>query len=399
MNERADDICPRPGSIKPEVTRPHSPPLYFTSVWECDDTAQARRLLEGSESGYVYQRDGHPNADLLAEVCGRLHGSEHVAVTSSGMAALSLAVLSQLQQGDHLLVSDQLYGRSEWLLTGEAGRLGIAHTLVDALDLEAVRAAVQDNTRLMVAETISNPQLRVTDISALAEILHAAGARLLIDNTFATPVLCQPLGLGADLVMESVSKMMNGHGDVMLGMLAGSEDCWQRVPKVCAGWGLASSPMASWLATRGLATLHLRIGRAMENAMSVASYLAQQAEQQFGSLLEEVRYPGLPSHPDHELASRQLQGGFGSMVSFRLAGNEEVADRFLKAADSLPFCPSLGEASTTLSHPASTSHRDMDDSQLAKLGITGGTIRLSAGIESTEFILKAIEQGLMGAKG
>jgi cystathionine beta-lyase/cystathionine gamma-synthase len=157
--------------------------------------------------------------------------------------------------------------------------------------------------------------------------------------------------------------------------------------------------MASWLATRGLATLHLRIGRAMENAMSVAGYLAQQAEQQFGSLLEEVRYPGLPSHPDHELANRQLQGGFGSMVSFRLAGNEDVADRFLKAADSLPFCPSLGEASTTLSHPASTSHRDMDDSQRAKLGITGGTIRLSVGIESTEFILKAIEQGLMGAKG
>lgn len=379
------------------ATRPHSTPLFFSSVWECDGTEQANRLLEGSEPGYVYQRDGHPNADVLAGLCGQLHGTEHVAVTSSGMAALSLALLSQLQQGDHLLVSNQLYGRSEWLLTGEADRLGISHTLVDPLDLDAVEAALQEDTRLMVVETISNPQLRVADIGALSEIVHKADARLLVDNTFATPVLCKPLALGADLVLESVSKMMNGHGDVMLGMLAGREDCWERVSRVCAGWGLASSPMASWLAARGLATLHLRIARATENAMAVACFLAEESEQQFSLLLEDVQYPGLPAHPDHALASRQLQGGFGSMVSFRLAGDASVADRFLAAAADLAFCPSLGEASTTLSHPSSTSHRGLSDEEGDRLGITAGTIRLSVGIESVEFITSALEQGLVGA--
>ena len=364
-------------------------------MWECDDTEQANRLLEGTEAGYVYQRDGHPNADVFADLCGQLHGSEHVAVTSSGMAALSLAVLSQLQQGDHLLVSSQLYGRSEWLLTGEAGRLGITHTLVDALDLDAIEQALQENTRLLVVETISNPQLRVADIAALAEIVHKAGARLLVDNTFATPILCQPLALGADLVMESVSKMMNGHGDVMLGMLAGTQECWERVPRVCAGWGLASSPMSSWLATRGLATMHLRMARASENALAVAQFLAEQ--QQAGSLVVDVQYPGLPGHPDHDLASRQLQGGFGAMISFRLAGDSTMADRFLAAAPGLAFCPSLGETSTTLSHPASTSHRGLSEQEAAALGITAGTIRLSVGIESVEFITQALEQGLAGA--
>ena len=368
-------------------------------MWECDDTEQAHRLLEGSEPGYVYQRDGHPNADVLAGLCGQLHETEHVAVTSSGMAALSLAVLSQLQQGDHLLVSNQLYGRSEWLLTGEAGRLGITHTLVDALDLDAVEAALQENTRLMVVETISNPQLRVADISALAEIVHKADGWLLVDNTFATPILCKPLALGADLVMESVSKMMNGHGDVMLGILAGREECWERVSQVCAGWGLASSPMASWLAARGIVTLHLRIARATENAMAAARFLVEKREQQFSLLLEDVQYPGLPGHPDHALASRQLQGGFGSMVSFRLAGDASVADRFLAAAPGLAFCPSLGEASTTLSHPSSTSHRGLAEQEGKILGITAGTIRLSVGIESIEFITGALGQGLVGAAG
>ncbi len=395
MNERPDDICPRPPAVDQGVTRPHNTPVYFSSVWECENTGQARELLEGEQSGYVYQRDAHPNADVLADLCGRLHGSDHVAITSSGMAALSLALLSQAASGDHVVVSNQLYGQSEWLLANEAQRFGISSTLVDSTDLEAVKAAVTSQTRLLVVETISNPMLRVADLAGLAEIAHEAGALLLVDNTFATPVLCQPLAHGADLVMESISKIMNGHGDVMLGLLAGSESCWDRVPTVLAGWGFTSGPMNSWLATRGLATLHLRISRAVTNAQTVAQFLAEQLA---AGLIEDVQYPGLESHPDHALACQQLSGGFGHMISFRLAGDADTADQFLAAAESLAFCPSLGEATTTLSHPMSTSHRRLTSDQQQQLGISAGTIRLSVGIESAEFILDALAKGLAAVK-
>jgi len=210
----------------------------------------------------------------------------------------------------------------------------------------------------------------------------------LVDNTFATPVLCRPLDHGADFVLESISKMMNGHSDVMLGLLCGKEVDWERVPLVLSAWGLASSPWDCWLAARGLATMHLRMERAMRNAQLAAEFLAEQAS------VERVDYPGLLEHPDHELAQRQLDGAFGNMVTFRLRGGRPAADRFISAAKRIPFCPSLGEVVTTLSHPESTSHRGLSAEQRQELGITGGTIRLSVGTESSEFVLEALVDGL-----
>ena len=384
-----DDLCPRPLPLPPLATSPHAPPIYAASVWQCESPQQADDLLAGRESGYVYQRDGHPNAYLLAEKCRQLHAAERAVVTASGMAALAAALLSQLAGGDHAIVGNRVYGKTLQLFGGEAQRLGIAVSPVDACDLAAVAEAMKSNTRLVLAETIANPLLEVADIAALAELAHRGRAALLIDNTFASPILCQPLGLGADLVMESLTKTMNGHSDVILGLLAGREAVWSRVPQVVSTWGLASSPFDCWLAERGLATAHLRIERACQNALGAAELLADRKQQ-----VDHVHYPGLANHPQHALARQQFGERFGTIVTFTLAGGRPAADAFIAAAKQIPFCPSLGELSTTLSHPETTSHRGMTSAERAALGITGGTIRLSVGTESPEFIRDALNEGL-----
>ena len=369
------------------ATVPHNMPLYLAAVWQCESPEQADQLLAGQLDGYVYQRDRHPNADLFVEACCQLHEAERASITSSGMAAISLAVLSQLQSDDHVLVSNQLYGRTTLLLTSELQRLGITHTLIDPYDLEAVRAAVTPQTKMVIAETIANPLLRIVDIRGLSEIAHDAGATLLIDNTFATPAICKPLTLGADLVMESVSKFMNGHGDVMLGMLAGPEKHWERVDLVNAAWGFTSSPLECWLACRGVSTLTLRMRQASTTAQAAAELLAVHEE------VESVEYPGLKTHVDHQLAVSQFLEGFGHMVTFRLSGGRQAADRLI-ASGTIPFCPSLGDVSTTLSHPTSTSHRGLSDAERAALGITDGTIRLSVGVDQTSDVLNSLEDAL-----
>jgi cystathionine beta-lyase/cystathionine gamma-synthase len=365
-------------------------PIQPTSVWQCLSAEQADGLLGGAIEGYVYQRDGHPNADSLCRRIAELHQAERTVAVSSGMAALAAALLSQLGSGDHLVVSDQLYGRSSQLFQQEAARLDIAHTVVDACDLNAVGQALQRPSALLVVETLANPRLRCANLPALAEAAHQAGALLLVDNTFATPVLCQPLRWGADLVMESVSKMMNGHSDVMLGTLSGHASVWERVPQVVGAWGMCSSPFDCWLAERGLATLPLRMARACDNAALAAELLSRSPH------VTQVDYPGLPEHADHELAKQLCSGRFGSIVTFHIKGGRAAAEAFfLRAAESIPFCPSLGEICTTVSHPESTSHRGLTAEQRQMLGITGGTLRLSLGIEAPA----DIEQMLQAALG
>lgn len=385
---KPDDICPRPDKPVDLTTQPLAPAIYPTSVWMCNEPAETDRMLGGQGSGYVYQRDKHPNADALAEKVRQLHNAECAAITSSGMAATSAAVLSQLAPGDHVVLSNQLYGKTSVLVGQELGRLGINSTAVDTCDHAATRDALRDDTRLVVVETIANPCLQVADISTLAELAHAHDAKLLVDNTFATPALCRPLDFGADLVMESISKMMNGHSDVMLGALCGREADWQRVPLVTSAWGFACGPFQAWLGLRGLTTMHLRMDRACENAAAAAEFLAAH------TLVEKVDYPGLDNHPQHELATKQFGGRYGSIVTFHLRGGRPSADAFIAAADSIPFCPSLGEAATTLSHPETTSHRSIPPDEREELGISGGTIRLSLGIESTDFVIEALANAL-----
>jgi len=365
------------------------PAIYPAAVYRCDDPAQANALLGGELPGYVYRRDGHPNADVLAEKCRQLHGAEKAAICGSGMSALAAVFLAHLETGDHVVVSDALYGRSVQLFTKEAKRLGIDATIVDACNRAALDAAVQrPKTRLVVLETISNPLLRVADISAVAQAAHTVGARLLVDNTFASPAVCRPLELGADWVMESLTKIINGHSDVLLGLVCGQSTSWDRMDLAISCWGLNSNPFDCWLASRGLGTMALRVERSNDNALAAAKLLAD--ELSAGA----VHYPGLAEHPDHLLAVRQFAGRFGSIVTFTLPGGTAAATKFIQHARRIPFSPSLGDLSTTLSHPESTSHRGLSPAERERLGIYGGTIRLSVGIESPEWVCEGIAEGL-----
>ncbi|MCE9603445.1 MAG: aminotransferase class I/II-fold pyridoxal phosphate-dependent enzyme [Planctomycetia bacterium] len=371
-------------------TSPLASPIYQAAVYRCEDPEQAGRLLSGQEEGYVYSRDRNPNSDLLAERVRALHGAEKAIVCGSGMAACSAIFLAHLTSGDHVVVGDQMYGRTLTLLEKELSRLGIRSTRVDVCEPALVRAAMTPATKLVVVETITNPLVRVVDVAKLADVAHAGQARLVVDNTFASPVLCRPLELGADIVFESLTKIMNGHSDVLLGAVCGRADAWERMVGVVGSYGLSAAPFDSWLAARGIGTLALRAERASSNALAAARFLAQRAE------CARVYYPGLEDHPDHATAARQFAGRFGSMLSFTLAGGSAAAQSFITAAKRIPFCPSLGDLSTTLSHPESTSHRGLTAEERAKLQITGGTIRLSVGIESPEAILAALEEGLAG---
>lgn len=389
MTSRPDDICPRPDDPPPMPTAPLASPIYPSAVYRCASPTEADRLLGGEADGYVYSRDRQPNADLLAEKIRELHGAERAAVCGSGMAATSAVALAWLKSGDHVVVGDQMYGRTFGLLR-ELAAFGVGHTTVDACNLAAVKAALKPTTRLVWVETITNPLVRVVDVAALAEVAHGGGAKLVVDNTFASPVLCRPLDLGADVVYESLTKIMNGHSDVLLGAVCGRGAAWDRIASVITTYGLSAAPFECWLAARGLGTLALRAERASSNALAAAQFLATRPE------CERVDYAGLPTHADHALANRQFAGRFGSMLSFTLRGGRSAADRFITAARRIPFAPSLGDLSTTLSHPESTSHRGLTAEERQRLGITGGTIRLSVGIESPEAVVDALAEGFVG---
>lgn len=388
---RVDDICPRPDELPPMPTAPLASPIYPSAVYRCASPSEADQMLGGAADGYVYSRDRQPNSDLLAAKIKALHGTDRVAICGSGMAATSAVALACLKQGDHVVVGDQMYGRTFGLLR-ELGHFGVTYTTVDACDLRAVRKAMSPQTRLLWVETITNPLVRVVDVAALAEIAHGGRAKLVVDNTFASPALCRPAQLGANLVYESLTKIMNGHSDVLLGAVCGEADGWDRVASVITTYGLSAAPFDCWLAARGLGTLALRAERASSNALAAAEFLAGRTE------CARVDYAGLPTHPDHALAKRQFNGRFGSMLSFTLADGRSAADRFIVAAKQIPFAPSLGDLSTTLSHPESTSHRGLTPAERARLGITGGTIRLSVGIESPEAVVDALAEGFRGLK-
>lgn len=387
---KPDDLCPRPERLPVSATEPLVPPLSLAVVYDCVDPDRTDDLYAGRASGYIYGRDGQPNADLLAEKCRLLHGAEQAAVCGSGMSALAAVAWSVLQPGDHVVVSHQLYGRSLLLWTEELPRFGVTATQVDTCDPAAVAPAVRPGTKLVVVETIGNPLLRVANLAELAATAHARGAELLVDNTFAGPLACRPLEWGADWVMESLTKTMNGHSDVLLGLLCGRTENWSRVPHVIKTYGLTPEPFSCWLTARGLGTLPLRFERSCANALRAAEFLSEQ------STLESVIYPGLKQHPEHALARRQLQELYGTIVTFTLAGGRAAVRPFLEASG-IPLAPSLGDLSTTFSHPETSSHRGLTPEARTALGISGGTLRLSVGVESPETIVERLAVGLRAA--
>lgn len=362
-------------------------PLYQSSVYTLPDLDALDRITDSAEPGFIYARDGHPNAKELADRLTTLEGAAWSVIGGSGMATLSALALSLLAPGDRVVASNRLYGRTTQLLGQELARFGVQPVFVDTTDLDAVRDALAKPAKLLLVETISNPLLRVADLEGLAELARAAECLLAVDNTFATPVLCRPLEQGADFVVESLTKMISGHSDVTLGALCGRGDELAPVNQVISIWGLAANPFDCWLAGRGLSTLTLRMRAASQNAAKLAEWLEEQPG------VSRVVYPGRPDHPDHELAERLLDG-FGNMLCFELEGGRGAVNRFLRRAQGIPFSPSLGNVTTTCSHPGSTSHRYVSPAEKRRQGISDGLIRLSVGIEDVEDIQRELEEGL-----
>ena len=365
--------------------QPVAPPLELTTVWQCASVEQAERLLAGEMPGDVYRRDGHPGARRLTELWCRRHAARWAMATSSGMAALATLLLARLRSGDHVLLAEELYGRTQRLFQDEGSRWGITVDRVDPCSLESLEQAWRPESRLLLVETISNPRLRVVDVEQVARWCHDRGVLLAVDHTLATSTSFQPLESGADYVVESLTKFANGHSDAVLGVVGGRDDSGARFDDVVRTWGMVASPLDCWLTERGWLTLDVRSERACRTAAEIAEMLKRHPS------VTDVRYPGLPDHPDHEVARRQFGARFGSMVTFTLRGGRAMVDRL---AESIPFCPSLGEARTTFSHPRSTSHRSYTPEQCQSLGIEEGTVRLSVGCEPSREVIELVTVAL-----
>jgi cystathionine beta-lyase/cystathionine gamma-synthase len=368
---------------------PLVPPLYQSSVYNLPDLDALDRVMNGQEPGFIYARDGHPNSKSLADKLAALERAQWAIVCGSGMAALSAAFLGYVSAGDRVVASNRLYGRTNKLLRQELNRFGVKTTVVDCNDLDAVRAAFAQPARVLFAETMSNPLCRTVDVPALAEIARKHNAKFVVDNTFATPALFRPLEHGADLVMESLTKVIGGHSDVTLGIVAGNDpELLPALAQIVSTWGLAANPFDCWLCERGLPTLELRVRESSRNAKAIADWLAGQPG------VSRVVYPGRSDHEDHVIARKLLGDSFGNMLCFDLAGGREAVNRFMRTATGIPFSPSLGHVGTTLSHPDTTSHRYESPAEKRRQGITDGLVRLSVGIEPFERTRDEMAKGL-----
>lgn len=367
------------------VVTPIQPSVVYASP--SIDTLHAQ--YEGRAEGYTYAREGHPNATLLAQKIDMLEGAEGGLVTGSGMAAVTAAIMGLLGAGDHIIGADQLYGRSLRLMHQDLARFGIATTVVDPTDAQALRAAIRPETRMILIEVVSNPTLRIADMEGILAVAREAGVRVAVDNTFTTPIGYRPFDHGADIVIHSVTKLLAGHSDVTLGYVAARDPADQKaIYDFAVTTGMTPSPYDCWLAERGLYTFPLRFDRAEANAARLADWLADQPK------VAQVLYPGRADHPDHAQAQKLLGGRNGNMLSLRIDGDEAAANRMIMAMPDMAFAPTLGDVGTTVSHPPSSSHRGLTAEGRAALGITDGFFRVSVGIEDVDLLIADFTAGL-----
>jgi len=391
-NSRGSLIRPHP--LPPSASRPVVTPLSPSVVYASETPDALDDQYEGRVQGYTYSREGHPNADVVAARLADLEGCETGIVTGSGMAAVSAVLLGLLNAGDHVVGGNQLYGRSLRMMAEDLPRLGIATTLADVGDVAAVRAALRPETRLVLVEAVSNPALRVAEIDGLAALCREAGVLLVVDNTFTTPRAFRPFDHGADIVIHSITKLLAGHSDVMLGWVAARDpDLMARLEVFAITAGLTPSPFDCWLAERGMLTFELRFDRAQETAAILADHLAALPG------VRRVLYPMRADHPDHARAQALLGGQGCNMVSFELDGGRGAANAFTRAAEALSFAPTLGDVGTTLSHPASSSHRALTPEKRAQLGLTEGFFRVSVGLEDPAALKDIFSQAVAASQG
>jgi len=370
------------------VSRSKSIPITMTSVFSFDDVESLDSVYEGEAKGYIYTRNGNPVHDALAEIMCSIEEGEAALAYSSGMGAISLSLLSQLKAGDHVIASGVLYGGSFQFIKTELARFDISVSFVDPV-LEDIAPYFRPQTKVVYVETISNPTMEAIDLPKLAEVAHAHGAKLIVDNSFATPVVCQPLLWGADVVVYSATKYIGGHSDVTAGIVVSDKETIAQIYACGLLFGPTMSPFDGWLLIRSLRTLELRMVKHSENALRLAAWFEQHPA------ISAVYYPGLPSSPTHEVARKILNSNmYGGMLSIDLAEGEAAAYALLRQLETIKFVPSLAGVSTTTSYPAKTSHRSLNDEELRKARISKGLIRISTGLENIDDVIDEFDRAL-----
>lgn len=366
--------------------------LFLTSGFVYDSAAQAEATFAGTEKHYQYSRFGNPTVSMLEERLALLEGAEACRMTATGMAAVHAAMLSHLKAGDRVVASRALFGSCHWIVSTLLPRYGVATEFVDGGDIAQWRDALSRPTALVLLETPSNPMLEIVDLPTVAELAHAAGAIIVVDNVFATPLLQKPLAMGADVVVYSCTKHMDGQGRVLGGAVLGSRKWVDEVLQpFIRNTGPSISPFNAWVILKGLETLPLRLGAMCASAAKIADWLATRAE------VGRVLYPHRADHPQAALARRQMPEAGGSLVTFDLAGGKDAAFRFCDALGLIDISNNLGDSKSLVTHPATTTHMRIGAEERARLGITDGTIRLSVGLEDVRDLIDDLAGALDAA--
>lgn len=365
-----------------------TPPIYQTSTFRFDSAEHGAACFAGEADGYIYTRMGNPTVEALESALAELEGGAGAQACGSGMAAIHTVMATFAKAGGHIVCGESVYGPVTSLLQGPLKQLGIRATFVDSSDTEAVAAAIEKDTTLVHVETPGNPTLVVTDLAAVAKIAHDHGAKMSVDNTFLTPVLQRPLDLGADIVVHSLTKFLNGHADVVGGaIISRTEEDRRRLRKALNLFGGVLPPMESYFVLRGMRTLALRMERHCASALELARRLESRPD------VDWVRYPWLESHPQHELSRRQSRGG-GGVISFELKGGLEAGRKLMNTVELCQLAVSLGGVETLIQHPASMTHAGMTAELRRQAGISDGLVRISVGIEEAGDVIADIEDAL-----
>ena len=384
---RLDTLAVREG-LPPSQWGENSEALFLTSSFVHPDAATAAARFANEEEAFVYSRFSNPTVTMMERRLAAMEGTEACIGTASGMAAILLLLMGLLKAGDHVVCSQSVFGSTIKLLQGEFGKFGVQTTFVSQTDVAQWRAAVRPNTKLLFAETPSNPLTEVCDIAALAAIAHDAGALLAVDNCFCSPALQQPVKFGADIVMHSGTKFLDGQGRVIAGALCASEQLVnEKLVPVMRSAGMSLSPFNAWVVLKGLETLSIRVRAQSDRALAMAQWLEGQPH------VERVYHPSLPSHPQHALAMAQQSGQGGAVVSFIVKGGRAAAFAVIDATRICSITANLGDTKTTITHPASTSHGRLSEEQRLAAGITQGMIRLAVGLEDTEDLKADLQRG------
>lgn len=363
-------------------------PIYQTSTFSFQSADHGAACFAGESDGYIYTRLGNPNIEELEKTVAELENGFGGIATSSGMAAVNVCYLGLLGAGDHMISHNAVYGPSRAIMESLYPKFKVESTYVDATIIENVIHAIQPNTKVLYIETPANPTIGITDLKAMAKIAKEHNLKLVVDNTFCSPYLQKPLDLGADIVLHSMTKFINGHADIVAGMvITKTEEDYKLLKPVMMNIGCNMDPHQAWLTRRGLKTLAIRIDRAQENAIKVANYLESHPK------VEWVRYPGLKSHPQYKLGLEQMSGP-GSMISFEVKGGLKSGKIVMDAVKMALLAVSLGGIETLIQHPASMTHSKLSDEKQLEGGISKGLVRLAIGIEDVEDIIADLDQAL-----